>query len=101
MLTVGVVIVGVVIVGVVIVGVVIVGVVMVGVVIVGVVIDGVLIDGPLIEGALTLNPVHKTPNPHKIPKRSAKAPKSPKRTQQHGEQQVFFDIGSSSGAKSL
>ena len=102
---------GVLMVGTVIFGVERVGKLMFGVLIVGNSIFGVLIEvnpifGALIEGnpilgALRLIPPQRTPNPQRIPKSKAKRPRSPQRTQQHGEQQVFLTIGSYSGAKSL
>ena len=48
-----------------------------------------------------LNPGQITPSPHKIPNNKAKSPNNPQRIQQHGEQQLFFTVGSYSGAKFL
>lgn len=57
---------------------------------------------PKPEGKVKLNdPPQKIPNPHKIPKTTANNPINPTKIQQHGEQQVFFTVGSSSGAKFL
>ena len=97
-------------------GVSIVGHVMFGVVIVGPVMLGVLISIPGTTGGLILisgivglasapipksNPGQMIPNPHNIPNKSAKSPNNPQRIQQHGEQQLFLIVGSSSGAKFL
>lgn len=52
------------------------------------------------DGKVKLNdPPQKIPNPHKIPKTTANNPINPTNTQQHGEQNVFLTVGSSSGAK--
>lgn len=54
------------------------------------------------DGKVKLNELpQKIPNPHKIPNTTANNPINPTKTQQHGEQQVFFIVGSSYGAKFL
>lgn len=100
--------------GVVILGKVIFGVVMSGMVIFGVGITGIVIFGVEISGIVGVgiegtdnfgnpnpNPPHKIPNPHRIPNTAANKPSNPHKTQQQGEQQLFFIAGSSSGAKFL
>ena len=52
------------------------------------------------DGKVKLNdPPQNIPNPHKIPNTTANNPINPTKTQQHGEQNVFFTVGSSYGAK--
>lgn len=58
--------------------------------------------GALIEGSANPKPPPPiTPNPKRTPKSIASKPNNPHNTQQQGEQQDFFTVGSSSGAKFL